>query len=200
MGNDSSRDKKNNAVNLIIALLSCSLAPVISHFLDLVLENNEWDTERILVLYFASVTGFILQDKAYRAVKETGLYERGFKLGNSDALGFIIWSFPVAIVVVMYDDIVGIGSLAVMIVCAIIIVSKDYNRIQISSITMTMSGGVLLLFILFSVKMLPHLAKGKLTFYYLKWMMFQFIICILIDMIVKLIGKIKAERLKRKDI
>lgn len=200
MGNDSSRDKKNNAVNLIIALLSCSLAPVISHFLDLALENNEWDTERILVLYFASVTGFILQDKAYRAVKETGLYERGFKLGNSDALGFIIWSFPVAIVVVMYDDIVGIGSLAVMIVCAIIIVSKDYNRIQISSITMTMSGGVLLLFILFSVKMLPHLAKGNLTVYYFKWMMIQFIICFLFDMIVKLVGKIKSERLKKKDI
>lgn len=172
-------DNRSNASNLIIAMLSCMLAPVISHILDLYVENNHWNTERLLILYFASVTGFVIQDKVYRIFKERKSW---FMLGDSDAIGFIIWLFPVSLVVIMYSDLPSMICLATLVVASLIIIAKDYDRINISWKTMAIIAIVLIILVFASNELAPRIEKQPFA-YFGTWILCQIACCTVFDLI-----------------
>lgn len=172
-------DKRSNASNLIVAMLSCMLAPIISHILDLCIDNNQWDTERLLVLYFASVTGFVIQDKVYRIIKE---HRSWFMLGDSDAVGFIIWLFPVSLVVIMYSDLPSMICLAVLVIVSLIIVARDYDRINISWKTMALIT-VALSVLVFASKMFAPMVEKQPFAFFGKWILCQIACCTVFDFI-----------------
>ena len=177
MSND--RDNRSNATNLIIAMLSCMLAPIISHILDLCVGNNQWNTERLLILYFASVTGFVIQDKVYRIIKERKSW---FMLGDSDAVGFIIWLFPVSIVVIMYNDLPSMICLAVLVIASLIIVARDYDRINITWKTMALIAVALTVLAFASSMFAPMIEKQPFAFFG-NWMLCQIACCTVFDFI-----------------
>lgn len=133
MRNDQERKKnvEKNSESMLIAILSCSLAPLISHIIELRYGTNRgWTTERLLVLYFASVSGYIISEKLYRSVESSKWYKKGFKLGNSDALRNIIWMIPVSVFIYNYDSELCVLALITLMIIAIVIIIKNESQIE----------------------------------------------------------------------
>lgn len=119
----------NNSENMLIAILTCSLAPLISHILELQFgTNNGWTTERLLVLYFASVAGYTVSEEIYIIVMKSKWYSKGFKLGNADAVRNVIWMIPVSIVISDYDNKYCVVFLMGLILLALLIIYIESNR------------------------------------------------------------------------
>lgn len=125
------KDVDKNSESMLIAILTCSLAPLISHIIELHYGTNRgWTTERLLVLYFASVFGYTISEKLYRLVESSILYKKGFKLGDSDALRNIIWMIPVSIVIYNYDSELCVLVLIALMIIAIMIIINNKNQIE----------------------------------------------------------------------
>ena len=128
----SMSNNKSNTNNLLIAIFASMMAPLISRLIHLYIvdEQEIWSTENILVIYLSSVVGFIISDKIYRVVKNSGLYARGIKLGDADAFRFAVWFFPVVLSLQLKSK-VSVVALLVMTIMSIFVLIKDKSDIHI---------------------------------------------------------------------
>lgn len=128
-------EQKNNSNidNLLIAIFASVLAPLTSRLIHLYITDEQgiWTTENILIVYLSSVIGFIISDKVYRIVNENGLYERGIKLGDADAIRFAIWFIPVILSLKLKSRLAVIVLIALTLISVVILI-KDRNQIKIS--------------------------------------------------------------------
>ena len=178
-------DNSDNAINLLILMLTSMLAPIIAHALVLHggINASQWTTERILVLYFAAITGYILSDKLFRLVKKSGLYERGIKLGDSDALPNLIWMAPVSIVLLYYDTLEGTLILIGLSLLSIIILWKDRKEIVFSTSTsFVLAVFVIMYIVVFSFAPYEGSIKEWITIL-VGWLVAQFVVCLIWDIV-----------------
>ena len=115
---NSNNEQRNIIINLLLLMLTSVIAPLLSHFLDMCLgaDANTWKTDKLLLLYFSGVAGYIISNKAMREWSKTKLYTIGFKLGNSDAFPNLIWMAPITIVIICYESVIGAAIIIVLIV------------------------------------------------------------------------------------
>lgn len=121
--------------NLVGAILTGIMAPFAAHLMDVVLgEANTWTTDRLTILYFSSLAGYIIADKVCRVAKDkTPRHMSEVPLFNiaaqSDLLFMIIWSFPISIVGFYYDNLISTCILLPLICLALIILIQDADKI-----------------------------------------------------------------------
>ena len=188
-------DKKrsnNNVDNLIIAMFSCALAPMIARFLDLTCKNNvAWDTERIILLYLSSMAGYIVSDKLYRLIEHSNLYKKGFKVGDSDALKNIIWMIPVSIIINNYNNPFAIGIMIAIMLIAIAILCLDYNSVHINKYSLLLVGLFSVILIVINLLWPGHYTDRQWLGYYVRLLIAQAVVCVMWDLIAIVVHKIK---------
>ena len=174
----------SNSNDLIIAVLSCSLAPIASRVISLLLDNNQWDTERLLVLYFAALSGFIIQDKIYRIIESERGYRMIRQLTSSYSLSFFIWLLPVSIVVLQYDDLTSILFLAAMNMAALIIAAKDYRSIQLNFKKMILVGLAMVLLVIASKYVFPPNKTNNTLLFLILLIAIQVVGCFCVNVVI----------------
>lgn len=98
----------NKTTDLLVLMLTSMVIPMIAHTLDIAFgEANAWSSERILALYFAAVSGYIVSEKLFYVLKQKNFYQRGIKLGDSDAIPIFLWIVPMLFVMVAYETVIG---------------------------------------------------------------------------------------------
>lgn len=184
----SGRDNTPN--DLLIVIITCVSAPLLAHFLDLLYgEANPWKSDRLVVLYFAAVAGYIVSAKCMRMLKESSLYERGLKFGNSDAFQNLFWAFPVLLVTYCYDYLPGVFITAILFLAAIVILYRDGEKVCINAIALCVSG-VLAMAIAALAQMLPtEWSASEWIMYLLRLLIAQAFVCLLFDAAAYLIKK-----------
>lgn len=125
-------NRKSNAINVLLIMLTNMLAPLISNIINMVLGETMWTTERIIVLYFSAISGYVLFNKTERELKKRHLYEKGFKLGNSDAMFMCFQMASISMVMICYDSLVGSLILLLFAIMTIGIIWRDYEEIDLS--------------------------------------------------------------------
>ena len=122
----SNRETKRNDA-LIATIISCVAAPLISHWLDMFIgpEINIWSSERLLVLFFSTIAGYVIWDKIKRVYNNTFLPDKGFHLENSGAFEQVIWTLPSIMVVMFYDTKFGASMIIIFHGMALLILCFD---------------------------------------------------------------------------
>lgn len=131
MGVSHTERKKSNAdkaMDFIMVIVSSTAAPLLSHILNTLSPHSEWDTDRLVILYFASLSGFIIADKIRRLAE--GSTKFGF-LNYSDAIFALIWCLPVTIVVFFYEYTLALYLLVCYFAISFAVLRRDWDVIQI---------------------------------------------------------------------
>lgn len=130
-------DEKNYDVpdgikNLMIAIASCAFAPLISHWLDVCMGSgiNVWTTDKLIILFFSAISGWVIWDKICREYKKTRLFSEGLDLDNAGAAEQLIWTMPSMMVLLFYDTVFGATAIVVFFIIAIIIMWRDRDDIK----------------------------------------------------------------------
>ena len=103
-------------------------------------------------------------------------------LGNSDAIGFIIWLFPVLLVVILYSNLPSMICLGVLAITSLEIIARDYDGINISWKTMALLAMALTVLAFASNVFAPIIEKQPFTFF-ATWILFQIACCTVYDLI-----------------
>ncbi len=134
------KKSENKADNILIAVFSCVMAPVISRLINLVCgQETIWSTEMILLVYTSSIIGYVISWKLYSHFEKTKLYQKGFRLGDADNVKFVIWVFPV-VLSLNNGSIYATVLLIIISLLAVFIVAKDIKNIDFSKITLLVIG------------------------------------------------------------
>lgn len=65
------RTRGNSSNDLLVVILTCVSAPLLAQLLNLIYgEANPWKSDRLLVLYFAAVAGYVISAKCMRELKK----------------------------------------------------------------------------------------------------------------------------------
>ena len=96
----SDAKRKENTTDLILVIFSGVGAPLLAHLLSFFpsVDSFQWTGERLLILYFAGVVGYILSDKLIRLFNRTSLAKRGFNPGDSDSIRVALWALTPCLV------------------------------------------------------------------------------------------------------
>ena len=176
-------------------MYTCLLAPLIAHLLDLLLKDkNIWTTERILIVYLALLTGQIIFHKICQIFKERGLYDKGFRLGDSDALEIAVCMMLVSIVMFNYNSYHAILLLIGLSVIAIIVLVIDRESIHISFRNLCISGIITLIIIIYEYVTGFNLSITQWGIYILC----QFLVCVAFDVLIILCRRAKSYKRKKK--
>lgn len=201
----NAENRKSNAINLLLIMLTNFLAPLVAHLLDMILgaENNPWKTEKIFVLYFAAFIGFVLFDKIKRLLKTKPLYEKGFMLGDSEAMLNALMAAVIAIVMYCYDSLIGSIVLIVLAIIAFAIIWKDLEKIQITPQLCILLGCVVVVYVLYMSHIQINGSGGSILWKILLYVICQFAICTAFDLFTiwrkrrKIKGK-KSDQIKKE--
>ena len=191
-GNESKNEVYvNNNTNLLITMYSCAMVPLIAHLMELFFKDiNIWSTERLLLLYLASVSGYIISDKLFRVLRKSKYYDMGFKLGNSDAMGIAICMSINSMVVMYYDSVATTIVLSICVFLSIVILSHDINKIRFDYRKLIIIGIYTVMFMLLNIK--NHFSQP--LSWWIRFLIIQFIVCSAFDLIIMLINKLKSSK------
>lgn len=192
--------RENTPNDLLIVIVTCVSAPLLAHVLDLLYgEANPWKSDRLVVLYFAAVAGYIISAKCIRLLKRSSLYERGLKLGDSDAFQNLFWAFPVLLVTYCYDYLPGVFITAILFLTAIVILYRDGENVCINVAALCVSG-ILTMAIAALAQMLPvEWSASEWIMYLLKLLIAQTFVCLMFDAAAYLIKKRKKQKEDKRD-
>lgn len=84
------RDNESKAYDVILIFVTAFAAPLAVHVCDVTMgkENNPLSSEKLLCAYFALIAAYVIYEFLLSYYKQTRLWDRGWKFGNSDALIF----------------------------------------------------------------------------------------------------------------
>lgn len=124
------KQKQNGAASIdiadiLVAILTSAALPVVSHMLTLVFgDSSLWSVDRLMVLYFSSLSGWILRESFRLAMVQSRLKARGYTFMDSDAAGNAVWTFPVMVALFCWDTVPGLMALLVIYCAAAFFLSK----------------------------------------------------------------------------
>lgn len=154
--------KQNGAVSIdivdiLVAILTSAALPVVSHMLTLVFgDSSLWSVDRLMVLYFSSLSGWILRESFRLAMVQSGLQAKGYTFMDSDAAGNAVWTFPVMVALFCWDTVPGLMALLVIYCAAAFFLSKNKGFICIDADKMCFIG--------VTVSLTVPLTEGLLAF------------------------------------
>lgn len=126
--------------DIILIFITAFAAPLASHACDVTMgkENNPLSSEKLLCAYFVLVATYVIYEFLLGCYKETRLWKKGWKLGNSDAL--IISTYIVAAVIVFgyYDTLGGTIFVGVVLIAFFVILIFKPDRVELSSRSMVL--------------------------------------------------------------
>ena len=127
--------------DLLSLLVTSALVPIVGHLLALEFgESPYWSTDRMFVLYFSAVAGVVIADKIVRLLKSSGLWRRGYRLGDSDAFLNLICTMPTIIVLGFYDTMLGTVAIAAIYLVALLILQYDASDVGLQARRLYTSG------------------------------------------------------------
>lgn len=131
-----SGNTKNTSRDLIITILSSISAPLLAHLLNLVFgeSNNIISSERLTIIYFASVSGCLLGEFSW------GLINSKLHLALPYFFAVFIWCIPVALSVFCFESIFGTVVLSVLIFVSLLILYKSWDRITLRPVIFVVAG------------------------------------------------------------
>ena len=156
------KQKQNGAASIdiadiLVAILTSAALPVVSHMLTLVFgDSSLWSVDRLMVLYFSSLSGWILRESFRLAMVQSGLKARGYTFMDSDAAGNAVWTFPVMVALFCWDTVPGLMALLVIYCAAAFFLSKNKGIICIDAEKMCFIG--------VTVSLTVPLTEGSLAF------------------------------------
>ena len=123
-------EASGKAADFIVVIVSSTAAPLISHILSILFgPTNGWDTDRLVVLYFASLSGFVISNK----VKRIAANSNGLRFLNySDVLWELIWLLPITIVAFCYKSLLCLLFLICYMLISLVLLRKDWDIIRFS--------------------------------------------------------------------
>ena len=122
----SSNNTSSTAVDLLSLVLTSAVVPLISHALTIAFgDDSFWSTDRLFVIYFSAISGIVIVDKLVRMLRANGMWQRGYKLGDSDAFMNLASVTPVVIVLGCYNTLPGVIAIASIYATAVIILWFD---------------------------------------------------------------------------
>lgn len=131
MGVDKTKKKNSatdKAMDFIMVIVSSTAAPLLSHALETLSPYNTWDTDRLVILYFASLSGYIIANKVRRLAESSS--KLSF-LDYSDVVHELIWFLPVVVVAFCYENPLALLFLACCFVISFAVLRRDWDKIQI---------------------------------------------------------------------
>lgn len=131
-----SGNTKNASRDLIITVLSSISAPLFAHLLNLVFgeSNSIISSERLIITYFASVSGYLLGEFS------SGLISSKLRLALPDFFAIFIWCIPVALSVCCYETICGTAVLSVLLIFSLLILYKSWEQITLRPVIFVAAG------------------------------------------------------------
>ena len=122
-----------NVAGHLTTALTCAVVPILSHLLTLVFgENDLWASERLFVLYFAFLSGWIIRGSLQSWVARAGLKSRGYTFMDSDAAGSAVMTFPVLVALTCWNFAVGVVVLLALYLSAAYLLWTNRNRLHIN--------------------------------------------------------------------
>lgn len=188
--NKGNKHWPSSSNDLLIVIMTCVTAPLLAHMLDLLYgDANPWKSDRLVILYFAAVAGYIISAKCMRTLKASALYERGLKLGNSDAMQSLLWALPVLLVTFCYDYFLGVFITAAILFVAGIILYRDGEGACINVVALCGSG-ILAMVIAVMGQLLPYeWPATQWIAYFFRLFFAQMLVCLVFDFIAFLLNK-----------
>lgn len=186
------RPEKSIGSDLLILMLTTLLIPMIAHTLDIIMEEaNAWSSERMLTLYFAAVSGYVISEKIFYLLKKKNLYQRGIRLGDSDAIPIFLSTVPTLFVIVGYETVLGIIVLLIFACISVgILLFANEGILFTKEKFMVLVGFVILVIIVFN-----NLSnKGTIemwVFGAIRYAAILFIVCLAFDVVHMVLRKLK---------
>ena len=133
---------KDKNKNLIITIIISSLAPLISRLLRVLFKDIPFpcETEDIIIIYFASLTGYVLSEKVY-SIEGYRLFKGKIEIrfGEADAVRFAIWMIPVSLSVNL-NSVIVISLLMILVIASLIILYCDFERFHFKLVDCVLIG------------------------------------------------------------
>ena len=196
------KEKRENAASsLFVVILTSVSAPLLAHLLDLILgaQSNPWKSDRLIILYFAAVAGYVIANKIIRSIKKTRAYEKGLKLGSSDAFQNIVWAFPALLVIYCYDYIPGIVIDLVIFIAAGVILFCDGDQISSIVPALCLSGIFAMLFAALSFMLPTEWSPSQWLIYLVRLIISQTVVCLAFDGLAILVKKRDNRKQKKEE-
>lgn len=140
---EKDQKKKRNAsksYDIVLIFITAFAAPLAAHVCDVTMgkENNPLSSEKLLCAYFALIATYVIYEFLLSCYKETLLWEKGWMLGNSDALIVSSYIVVTSIVIGYYDTLGGTLFLVILIALFIGILILKPNQVELSSRSMVL--------------------------------------------------------------
>ena len=137
MTNKDQKQRKNvsESYDVILIFVTAFAAPLTVHVCDVTMgkENNPLSSEKLLCAYFALIAAYVIYEVLLSYYKETQLWEKGWMLGNSDALIVSSYIVVASIVIGYYDTLGGTLFMVALFALFIGILILRPNRVELSS-------------------------------------------------------------------
>lgn len=178
---------QDNATNLLFVIITSVIVPLISHLLDLIYgsEKNPWGTEKLFVLYFSIVIVHTIINKIIQMLKKHGLYEKGFKIGDSYAMEFSATLAISMCVIYGYDLILGSVILLILFIIGAVIIWRDLSSLALLPTSLIVFGIIMALNIgMFSLFPFES-GETRWMEYSLRLLIGQLCVCVIWDLLAK---------------
>lgn len=132
------RDNESKAYDVILIFVTAFAAPLAVHVCDVTMgkENNPLSSEKLLCAYFALIAAYVIYEFLLSYYKQTRLWDRGWKFGNSDALIFSTFIVVATIAIGYYDTLGGTLFILVILLFFVVILLFKPNRVRLDSRSM----------------------------------------------------------------
>ena len=175
----SDAKRKDNTTDLILVIISAVGAPLLAHLLSFVpiIDSSMWTSERLLVLYFAGVVGYILSDKLIRLFNNSSLPKRGYLLERSDAIPIAVWALAPTIVCWFYGSFEGSVVVLILYLGAMIILWHDKEEVVINAGILVASGFVAIAIWALTSFSMPVLSVTTFLASYIAYLLVLVLVC-----------------------
>lgn len=196
------KNSVSESYDVILIFVTALAAPLAVHVCDVTMgkENNPLSSEKLLCAYFALIAVYVIYEFLLSYYKQTWLWDRGWKFGNSDALIVSAYIVVAAIAISYYDTLGGTLFILAILLFFIIILLFKPDRVRLNSRSMVLFA--LIVSVVIPVILLNAFGSGILDNPgHLAWIWVgQLIVCIVFDGIYVLVKHfVDTDRQKQRD-
>lgn len=191
-----SKNDRLKSYDVILIFVTAFAAPLIAHACDVAFgkESNPLSSEKLLCAYFSLIATYVIYEFLLSYYKETSLWAKGWKLGNSNALVCSSFIVVATATIGYYNTLEGtLFIIAIFILFMIILLFKP-DRVKLSSRSM-------LLFAMMVTAIIPAILLAAFNsgifnnLEHLAWIWFgQFFVCFVFDG-----AYVSAKKLTKRD-